>query len=462
MFTPSTILIHPDSIGSAKEKLIVANAKKFNPRLTVQQLPPGRFSYPAGLSTVKHKFDYWADTVILRPRVAPFIVTFASPGEIVEKFTTILNLAWHCPFRCEFCYLQTTRPGEHFLYTNIEEMALQLRTAPYAHKVSLTVWGMLSKAMKTPLLKIPEGLRQTTDRIREDMTSLGIQNDADAVNFLNAQQKAIHEFLSENARGTRLPDLADFKLTRKGIQDLYDKNKRFMLKLTASEFTDLLGVDHLADYSGDLLPLLGKIPDFAISIRSKSGYVDNLIKHDGMDRVTFACGLNTPHVINTFEHGTATLDERLHAARRVQEAKGFRLKVVIEPMIRYPGFKDDYRALIDRVFTELDPSKIGTISIGSVRFRKQLQSTILEHHPSTTLFDSAQELQEPIGYDQRLRYSLKVREEIYKEIVGAIRKHSNVPVVLGAESPQLWPVVGIDPTQQMATTVTQFEEEIPS
>ena len=135
------------------------------------------------------------------------------------------------------------------------------------------------------------------------------------------------------------------------------------------------------------------------------------------------------------------------------------MKVVIEPIIRYDGFLEDYTRLIDRAFTELDPMRIDSISIGSVRYRKQLRSMILKHFPGTSLFAASQELQEPAGNDARMRYSLQERERIYRHMVTAIRKHSNVPITLGAESSGLWSVVGVTPEGHMGSFVAQFEEE---
>jgi len=107
--------------------------------------------------------------------------------------------------------------------------------------------------------------------------------------------KMIHEALNKYApKGSSLPPFGDFRLTREELQDLYDRNSRFELTLTLSEFTDLLGVDHLAGYTDDLLPLLARIPGVNVSIRSKSSFVDQLVKHDGLGVLKEAAGVDAP------------------------------------------------------------------------------------------------------------------------------------------------------------------------
>ena len=100
--------------------------------------------------------------------------------------------------------------------------------------------------------------------------------------------------------------------------------------------------------------MLGKYPDLRLVARTKSAYVDEMIRYDGLGRMHVQMGLNTEHVISSYEHGTSTLDERIEAAMKIQQAKGIDLTLAIEPMIIYEGWEEDYAKMIDQVMAKLN------------------------------------------------------------------------------------------------------------
>jgi DNA repair photolyase len=85
--------------------------------------------------------------------------------------------------------------------------------------------------------------------------------------------------------------------------------------------------------------------------------------------------MNPQGVIDTDEHGTASLEERLRAARRCQEA-GYRLGFHFDPMIEYPGWEDDYRRLVEEIFASVDWRRISWLSLGVLRQTPGLKRTM--------------------------------------------------------------------------------------
>jgi DNA repair photolyase len=455
MFIPKRIYVKRQSRYDTKTRDIIARVKKCNPTVEIINMEPGSFKYP--VRSPRDKFLHMKESIIISRRVAPFITTFASPGDIVEDLTTVLNLGWMCAASCEFCYLQTNQTPEHYVYSNIAEAEKYIRVAPVAHAAIQTIWTQISYSLKRALIKIPEGLFETSDELRVRFAAAGINTDSEAVDFYYSHQEWIYNLLQKNSKEYRVSYKEKFFVDRDTIKRWFAENRKYRVLLTCSEFIDLFATDHLTGQANFLMSMVPKYPEVGYKIRTKSAYVDEIIKHDGQGRVQIQMNFNTDHAINTFEHGTASLDERLAAAIKVQQAKGFRLRVIIEPMVYYDGYEQDYKKLIKKIFTSLDPTRIDGVAIGSVRYTKQLKAMVEMHFPKTLLFRKDQKFGEPEKMDKRFRYDEKTRISLYSKAFKEIKKYTDSPVKLGAENPSIWDALGFKKEIAIGQSILQYD-----
>ena len=187
MFLPKRIYVKPQSRTSPKAKEIIERAKKLDPTIQIIDLKTKEFQYPPGLSP-KDRFVHMKESVILSERVESFIRTFPSPGKIVEKLNTVLNYTWMCPLNCEFCYLQTNQTPEHYFYTNLRDLEYEFVAAPHAHRAILTIWSMLSVVKKQAFFKIPSGLEEYSNNLREEFSEKRINGKERVVDWLFTRQ----------------------------------------------------------------------------------------------------------------------------------------------------------------------------------------------------------------------------------------------------------------------------------
>lgn len=456
MFIPKRVFINPQSKHSRRTEEILARIHTYAPDAQIVNLPPSGFDYPEGM-TAKQKFDFMKESVIISERVVPFIRTFPSPGEIVERITTVCNLTNMCCSNCEYCYLQNAQCPEHYIYTNRYDLEKELATSSYSHWTILTIWTMYSFGKQAPLMKLPEKLMEIADRLRESFVDLRIVSDRASIDYLYRNQERIYEELKAGLAEEEysVPKKA-FQLSRDEIKQFYDENRKYPLVLTISEFADIFAIDHLTGNMSFVMEILKKYPELHMTARTKSANVDEWIKYNGFGRMRISMGLNTEYVIDKYEHGTASLDERIDAAIKIQQAKGIDLSLVIAPMIIYERYEEDYAKLIDYSMTKLDPTKIKSVAIGSVRYRPQLRSAIQEHFPSTTLFNTSQRLQEPIGKDERFRYPVDLRVEIYSKMRDILKQYTDAEVTLDSENPEVWDRLKLDRTGKIGSTVYQY------
>lgn len=119
---------------------------------------------------------------------------------------------------------------------------------------------------------------------------------------------------------------------------------------------------------------------------TKYNDVDTLLdaKHNNHTEIRFS--INTPKVIDTYEHYTASSDARIEAAVKVANA-GYQIGFIIAPVFLYDNWQDEYKALIKSIRNKL-PSGFNNPIIFEVishRYTTKAKNRILEIFPETTL-----------------------------------------------------------------------------
>ena len=443
------IIVTASAKSYPKTNDIIANAKSTLNISNVIYLSDDKPTFPANL-TNQQQLEYMKETLVITTRKStPFITTFASPGKIVEDLGTILTLGWHCSYNCNFCYLLGSMLYRKWqeVYVNIDEIDKQISFEKYVHPAILTVWSLYGDFKNEKLLKIPKDFKETADWIRERFINKNIYTDDKAKAFIKANLKKIFKRLGEDI-------LQGDVLILDGKTDgFYDINKKHKPWLNFSEYTDFLAIDPVTDFSSELITLLKKHPDIQISARTKSSNVDNLLTYNATDNVKLAINFNTQYAIDNFEIGTASLVDRIEAAKKIQNKNGFLLKVVIEPIMVYPNYESEYLQLVDRLKNELDLTKVIDITFGGVRYKAKLINTIEEVYPQNKLNLNGNALVSFSG--DRIRYNEQIREDLYKKMKDSFEKINGLTLRLAAETPEMWDKVGLDKEAHIAKSVVQ-------
>jgi len=240
------------------------------------------------------------------------------------------------------------------------------------------------------------------------------------------------------------------------IANYYKKNKKYKPRLNISEYTDAVGIQHISKNLDIFMKYFQKHDNIEMVLPTKSSNIDDLLKYDGLDRALITINFNTDYFISTFEHGTSSLADRITAGKKVQDANGFKLNVAIEPMFFYNNYIDDYKKLVNRLMKELDKNGIGTIILGTARFGSTLKRTLVDIHPKTDVFQKNKPLLPIKGDDSKWRYEDGLREEMYKEIINEFEKYGEFYFFLGAETPEMWKKVGLNPKNHMSKFIYQY------
>ena len=181
-------------------------------------------------------------------------------------------------------------------------------------------------------------------------------------------------------------------------------------------------------------------PNVILELKTKSKNIRYLLKQDIPKNIICTWSLNTESVIEHEEHLTASLNDRLNAARKVADRDiivGFH----IHPMMYYDKWRQEYSRIFERLLDRFDSVEVAMVSFGTLTFIKSVIRQIRHRGLRSKI------LQMPlVDANGKLSYPMETKLEMFSyafERLGNWR--DQVFFYLCMESPKLWkPVFGFE------------------
>lgn len=207
-------------------------------------------------------------------------------------------------------------------------------------------------------------------------------------------------------------------------------------RLGTGEFTDSLTLEPLTGYSRDLVEFLGAFPRACLELKSKIVDLSWMDRVTRPDRVLPAWSMNAPSIQASEEGGSASLEERLHAAQKCAAA-GFRICLHFDPIIPFPGWEKGYTQTVDMIADHLRPEQVAYISLGSLRFMPELKTRITANHPD------ARYIHEEFiaGLDNKQRLLRPLRTAQLRHVARELLNAGFSGLYLCMESDEVWQAV---------------------
>ena len=218
------------------------------------------------------------------------------------------------------------------------------------------------------------------------------------------------------------------------ILAVIDQDPKQMVRVGTGEFADSLALDPLTRWTEILMPPFSQRKNAVLEFKTKTNHIEGLLASPYRDRIIVSWSLNSPLICATEERGSATLKQRLEAARRCQD-EGFVVSFHFDPLIPHKGWREGYGKTIGLMERYLKPEGIIWISMGSLRFMPDLKSIIRKRHPGTIILDG----EFITGLDGKARYFKPIRVELYEFMREHLEKwHSDLGLYLCMESDEVW------------------------
>lgn len=171
----------------------------------------------------------------------------------------------------------------------------------------------------------------------------------------------------------------------KVITEHINNNLPSVTSFECGSITDPVALEHLTGNLRKCIEFFGDSPNGRLRVITKFDNVDSFlnINHNGHTKFRFS--INTPYIINNFEHNTCSFEERVVAAKKIAMS-GYPLGFIIAPIMIYDNWKDDYRQLMDTLKAELKEytSQI-TFELIQHRYTIAAKELILARFPNTKL-----------------------------------------------------------------------------
>lgn len=241
----------------------------------------------------------------------------------------------------------------------------------------------------------------------------------------------LQDFLENNPLLTAFVNVED---VLSELEAIFAANPGRMYRVGTGETADSLALDSVIPYSGILVPFFNKQKNAVLELKTKSACVENFLKQDNVANVIISWSINPQEIIEREEKHTASLEQRLEAARLCQD-KGYRIGFHFDPIILFPGWERAYQEVVEQLFQKIRPSRIEWISLGGFRYRPNLKRIIKERHPQTRLFDGEHVPCE----DGKFRYLRPIRNRAYETLRGYLKKYSDeLSIYLCMETKAIW------------------------
>ncbi len=245
------------------------------------------------------------------------------------------------------------------------------------------------------------------------------------------------------------------------IRAEYDKIKDRLAKklqttqepiiFNSGEMADSLALEHLTRAGREFIPFFGKAKNGYLFMLTKSDNVDGILDLDHNGHTIIAWSMNNAAVSRKYEIGAPSFRKRLEAARKVQEA-GYALRIRLDPIIPFDGWKSAYSKTIKKIFRELSPERI---TLGTLRFERafyNMRKTIFTSGPELLkLVDKMHPMFEPKVFPGSERpktgkysFSENKRKKIFRFAIDKIRKYSDCKIALCKESEAVWKDLGLN------------------
>ena len=206
--------------------------------------------------------------------------------------------------------------------------------------------------------------------------------------------------------------------------------------------TDTIALEPEYGASDVMVNMFADWGDRYLLLYTKSANVDHLLdlKHNGHTLISWSLNSDTP--AEKIERNTPTLDERITAIEKCQEA-GYGVRVRFSPMVPVRNWKDEYADMVERVLSRTRPEVISLDIIG------WMQPADMKDALDINLFDPeyADMLQKRIddGFHTPGKHLFphEMRSPILRHVIECVKKiRPEQPISLCMETADMWKELG--------------------
>jgi spore photoproduct lyase len=186
-----------------------------------------------------------------------------------------------------------------------------------------------------------------------------------------------------------------------------------------------------------LADVFARSEDQYLLFYTKSNNVGHLLELENREQCLFYMTLSADHAAREFEPGAPSLDQRIQALRRCQEA-GYTVRAGFSPIIPIREWREDATLAIEKLFAKVTPDtvRLWTLSMTSV---PAFDGAMGFARMDPRLAEMAVRADPAVVGSWNAPFPAEARAEIYGHYIDEIARVSpETPVSLCSESSEVW------------------------
>lgn len=188
------------------------------------------------------------------------------------------------------------------------------------------------------------------------------------------------------------------------------------------EFSDSLALSHLNDELNHYFKFFYKNESAILELRTKSSNIKKLKELDPSPNIIVSYTLSPQEQAKNFDLKTASLSARLRSIKELQNM-GYRTALHFDPIIYNQNFESNFDDLINQMKNVIDLSLIEYISLGVVRFTKDVYKEAKNNYPESQMWA----LDFKKSFDGKVRLMRPLRFYIFKSVSSKLIKANISP-----------------------------------
>tara|TARA_B100000945_G_scaffold78664_1_gene60788 strand:+ start:3177 stop:4175 length:999 start_codon:yes stop_codon:yes gene_type:complete len=171
----------------------------------------------------------------------------------------------------------------------------------------------------------------------------------------------------------------------KNIEDLVSSNPNENLTFFSGYDCDSLALENITGFVEHTLPVFQKFDNAVLELRTKSIQLKPLLEFTPMKNCVIAFSLMPRSMSDSLDHKTPKISERIKAISKLAEL-GWKIGLRFDPLIHGKDWKILYKELFDEIMLNVPETAIHSVSVGPLRFPKNIFKNISKLYPEEKLF----------------------------------------------------------------------------
>ncbi len=192
----------------------------------------------------------------------------------------------------------------------------------------------------------------------------------------------------------------------KSIAKTVSANKGNSMTFFSGYDCDSLAFEKITGFAQKALDFFSKFNSVELELRTKSIVSDIFLNRQPLSNCIVAYSLSPEAVAGILDHKAPSVTRRLIALKKLAEI-GWSVGLRFDPLVYCSGWQEMYSSLLENIFSDIDISKVHSVSHGPLRFPREMYKRIARLYPDDRLFSFPMETAEGV-----VSYGKEIEEEM--------------------------------------------------